>query len=217
MADFRSLEIISESYDNRSPCVLRDYFEKLEGNITNKEINLTTTEGVVGIEHRPDFAAYINIQKFKELDEGCSFFFNESIETNEPFIVNFKSFLKASSRDVKSSGFEGVPETFKKWYKTPFTMIPVDVSAKMVTLRVPGDKLSTMLSYEEKIKGVDYDRSSTLRMVKAKTLEEKLTEIEKKAIRLSAMITYHPKDVVKGSIEAMEVKHGFAHYALTRI
>jgi hypothetical protein len=216
MADFRPLEIVSKDYEHRSPCVLRDYFETLKGEVASKEVALTTMEYVVEPERRPEFTSYITVQKFKKLEDDARYFFNESIQTNDPFLGNFKNFLRASASDVTPKGFEDVPDIFKRWYKTPFTFVPVDLDAAMAVVKVPGEKLPTLL-YEESFRGVDFSGKTVLRMIKSDTLDEKLKEMEKNALRFSAMITHHPKDVVDGSLESIEVKHGFAHYALTRI
>ena len=216
MKGFRLLDTKSKEY-----CFLREYFETLDkGSIekTIRDLNIISDRKIDDLEKLPEFTPYLDVFNVRQLDEKECYVLNERIYTNDPFLKRFRSFLRASAEEVEAEGFEDVPKGYEAWYKTPYTLVPVDIQEAGVVLHEPG-KIPKLLNHKRVFRGVDYERRSTLRMVKAKTIEERLKEIEKVS-DFSAMIVYTGPDYEKKfeeELEAFEVKQGKIHFAVTKI
>ncbi len=198
-------------------CHLRKYFDTLNGETDGKEISLHETDYVKDLEERPEYFIGITTSEFKKLNDNTYAFF-ETIYTNEKFLSSFKSFLRASSKDVKAKEFENVPDRYRGWYKTPFTLISVDATEVGAILHEHG-KLPKLIGHKEIFHGVDFNSSSTLRIVEAKTVEERLKEIEKEhSSHFSATIVQafqSDKIALKVKTKALEIKQGGFHFATT--
>jgi len=170
MKGFRLLGTKSKEY-----CLLREYFEtSYKGSIekTIRDLNIISERKIDDLEKRPEFTPHIHVLNARQLSEKECYVLSERIYTNDPFLKGFKSFLRASAEEVEAEGFEDVPKGYEAWYKTPYTLVPVDIQEGGVVLHEPG-KIPKLLNYKRKFQGVDYERKSTLRMVKAKTIEER--------------------------------------------
>ena len=206
---------------SKQHCCLREYFERLDGEFKTKEIDLRgfVESEVVDIEKRPQFTPILSVSKSKQLGEKEYYMFSENIYTNNPFLRRFEGFLRANAEEIEAEKFDYTPENYRKdWYKTPFTLIPVDGHEFGAVLHEPKEK-PKLIFHKEIIYGVDFEGKPTLRMVKAKTIDQKLKEIEKES-NFSAMILYIGKNFSKNfeeKTDALEVKHGNVHFAITKI
>jgi hypothetical protein len=215
--NFRLLDTKQKLY-----CCLREYFDGLTGVWKEKIIDPqeVVEKDIVNIEKRPEFTPVIYIQKSKQLSESEYRVFSEKIYTNNPFIRNFKSFLRASSKEVKAEGFEETPEKYKDWYGTSLPLVPVNVREIGAIMKEHGE-LPKMIAHKEIITGIDFEDSLTLRMVKSQIIEERLKEIEGES-NFSAEIVYLDSKI-KGDfedqieIEAIEDKKGGSHYGVIKI
>ena len=206
--NFRILDTKSKNY-----CILRNYFDSVYKD-SKKVLSLNEITEVPDKEQRPEYTSIIRVRKSNSTDKKSCFFMGESIYTNEDFLGRFKNFLRASSEEIEAENYEYVPKEYiKDWYKiSSLTLIPTEEHHIGSVLREPG-KLPK-LSIDFVVEKLDPERNCTLKMIKAKTMDEKLKEIEEKS-NFSAFIGYFKNS--RDYLKSIEVKHGLIHFANSKI
>ncbi len=189
---------------------LRQEFESFEGKLVMRDVNIErVTSEIVDLQERPAWCPHIMIFQIKEIDpeSKLAWMYSEIIFTSNVFLDGFEKFLRENIIAVPAKGFEDTPDEYLHYFKTPFSLVPVDIERTSVSVSYPGNGKEPKEISQNKFKGVDFKSSCTLRMINPEVLYNRLGEIER-AGNFSVVI----KKLVAGlnveSVEAFEYRQG---------
>ena len=190
---------------------LRQEFESFEGKLVMRDVSIErVTSKIVDLQERPSWCPHIMIFQIKEIDPELKLFwmYSEILFTSNVFVDGFEKFLREDMIAAPAKGFEDTPDEYLHYFKTPFSLVPVDIERTSVNVSYPGNgnEPKEIIS-QDKFKGVDFRSSCTLKMINPEILFNKLTEIEK-AGNFSVVIKKVCGGTKVESVEAFEYRRG---------
>lgn len=195
---------------------LREDFELVDGRLTTRCVDIQqVTSAIVDLQERPSWCPSISIFQIKHtIPESESVWVcSEIIFTNNVFLAEFERFLRENMVEVPAKGFEDVPDEYLHYFKTPFALIPVDITKTNNIISPEGGNTylggtRKPINCQYKFEGVDFKSSATLRMIHPGILYNKLAEIEKVG-QFKVVIKKMLKEKTNlESVEAFEYRRG---------
>lgn len=153
-------------------------FNENYGNFSERQFDIKrpVIDDVRGLYNRAEYTPYLNVIQFKG-SENNRYFFSERIFSNNPFLNNLEKRFKRLIVGVKAVDFEKIPQEYQHFFKSPWTGIPCNMGRTTVTISNGSDRVSIS---KDRIKGIDYRDSCTLKMVPPEPFEKILEELENK-------------------------------------
>lgn len=168
---------------------------------------------IVDLQERPAWCPHITIFQIKEIDpeSKLAWTYNEVVFTSNVFLDGFEKFLRENMIATPAKGFEDTPDEYLHYFKTPFSLVPVDIERTSVNVSYPGNGNEPKGVSQDKFKGVDFKSSCTLKMIDPEILYNKLAEIEK-AGNFSAVI--EKRRGKNRVVEAFEYRRGHEYQTI---
>ncbi|MBI4981090.1 hypothetical protein HZC30_06055 [Candidatus Woesearchaeota archaeon] len=157
---------------------LRTEFESYTEEFAARKIDLQkVTSEIVDLQTRPEYSPEIRMFQLRRLDSDLFYVFNETIYTSNEFVDELEQFIRSKVVPVRADKFEEVPKSYKHFFETPYTIVPVDVIKTSIKISNPDG--SWLTAEQDTFEKVDFSSSCTLKMLEPGILFDKLEQIEK--------------------------------------